>query len=535
MYHCQLTVHVVSPDDRLAQALRRAPVPQRFTCRIEAFSAADGASLTGADILVLDLPGLDPSPILSRLAPEAQVILCVPAGEMAAAQETFGLRCAGLWLSPVPPAFAADRFGRLLEERRLRKDLRLTQAYLDTAIDSIPDLVWFKDLRGSHEKVNNAFCQAVGKTKRDIQGRGHYYIWDLEPDDYAAGEYVCLETEEEVLRRKETCLFDEKVLSKHGLRQFKTYKSPIFDDTGELLGTVGIAHDVTDLENVCTELEILLNSIPFAILVILDQGTVIDVNDKFTEYFSTPRGDILGQSYQAWKERALSGLKPLDAKGYSEVRQTTGDGAERILEIHEEPIFDIFETQVGQLCICRDVTVERNLEEQILHNSNTDFLTGLYNRRWFYDYVGKNRADQRVSLIYVDLDQFKLVNDTYGHNAGDQALILAARVLKEGFPDGSITRLGGDEFLITLLGPYELSDLQARSELLLRRMERAFQSSPQLRILSASIGIAQTDDPSVKLDTLIQQSDQALYTAKQQGRARCHVYRDEAGRGPRSS
>ena len=135
----------------------------------------------------------------------------------------------------------------------------------------------------------------------------------------------------------------------------------------------------------------------------------------------------------------------------------------------------------------------------------------------------------------MDLDQFKLVNDTYGHNAGDQALILAARVLKEGFPDGSITRLGGDEFLITLLGPYELSDLQARSERLLRQMEHAFQASPQLRILSASIGIAQTDDPSVKLDTLIQQSDQALYTAKQQGRARCHAYRDEAGRGPRSS
>lgn len=116
------------------------------------------------------------------------------------------------------------------------------------AIDSVPDLIWFKDVRGAHLKVNNAFCSAVGKTKNDVQGRGHYYIWDLKQEEYEQGEYVCLETEEIVLREKKTRAFDEKVKSKHGLRQFKTYKSPIFDEDHQVVGTVGIAHDVTDLK-----------------------------------------------------------------------------------------------------------------------------------------------------------------------------------------------------------------------------------------------------------------------------------------------
>ena len=94
-----------------------------------------------------------------------------------------------------------------MRDLRTQRDGYIAQSCLDTVIDSIPDLVWFKDVRGSHEKVNEAFCRAVGKTKENIRGRGHYYIWDMTPKDYAAGEYVCLESEEEVIRKnRPACL-----------------------------------------------------------------------------------------------------------------------------------------------------------------------------------------------------------------------------------------------------------------------------------------------------------------------------------------
>lgn len=523
MYHCNLVVHIVNGDAQLAGALGGVCPPENFSLQIETLSGADEQSLSGCDVLVLCLADGSTLELLSQIPKTTQVILCTDAKTLALAQARVGVNCADFWLSPVSSQYAAARFSWLLDNFKMRKDLWQTQTYLDTAIDSIPDLVWFKDRRGSHVKVNNAFCHAVGKTKENIQGRGHYYIWDLKPEEYAEGEYICLESEEEVLRKRETLLFDEKVKSKHGLRQFKTYKSPIFDENGDVLGTVGIAHDVTDLENVCTELEILLNSIPFAILVKNDLDVIINVNGKFTEYFNTPREAIVGQDYAVWRGEALKDIREPDNGGDIEAVVTVGK-TQRILQLHEDPIFDIFESQVGQICIFRDVTMEQNLKQQILHNSNTDFLTGLYNRRYFYEYIAKKRGSQQVSLIYVDLDYFKQVNDTYGHSEGDRALILAARVLKECFPENFITRLGGDEFLVTLMGPWETDALKARADMLMKQMGEAFHAIPQLSSMSVSIGIAQTDDPSVKIDTLLWQSDCALYWAKEHGRSRCHVY-----------
>ena len=95
-------------------------------------------------------------------------------------------------------------------EHQAEKDKRFVSTAFDGAIDSVPDLIWFKDVRGAHLKVNNAFCSAVGKTKNDVQGRGHYYIWDLKQEEYEQGEYVCLEMEEIVLRDRKTRAFRRK-------------------------------------------------------------------------------------------------------------------------------------------------------------------------------------------------------------------------------------------------------------------------------------------------------------------------------------
>ena len=126
-----------------------------------------------------------------------------------------------LWIRPCTEAFVAFRLHRLFEHIKIIKDCHLAQRYLDTGINSIPSLIWFKDIRGAHLKVNDSFCRAVGKTKADVEGRGHYYIWDMKKEEYEQGEYICLESEEIVLQEKKTCIFDEKVKTKHGMRQFE--------------------------------------------------------------------------------------------------------------------------------------------------------------------------------------------------------------------------------------------------------------------------------------------------------------------------
>lgn len=522
MYHYRLNIHIISDDFSLESQLKKVPPVEGFDHWICTFDQAP-MGLKDCDILIIEQCGQNLKTIISNASETAKIILCGEGLHLADIEDCLLEKCHSLWIKPYSERLAVSRFKKVLSQIKTEKDLFLTETYLDTVLDSIPDLIWFKDIRGSHLKVNEAFCQAVGKVKSDVQGRGHYYIWDLEPDEYADGEYVCLETEEEVLRRKETCLFDEKVKSKKGLRQFKTYKSPIFDENRELIGTVGVAHDITDLENVTAELEIVLRSIPFAVLIKNSDNIIINCNDRFYEYFTTDIEHTIGKDFVQWKQQAFDSIGDTDHEGDFEGRIHL-DGEDRIVEIHEEPIYDIFNNLAGWLYICRDVTVERHLKQQIVNKSNTDFLTGLHNRRYFYEYVSQYRADQRVTLIYLDLDHFKQVNDTYGHQAGDQALILTAQIMENCFQDAFIARLGGDEFLITLLGVYTIQDAEQRSLKMQRQMHEAFEKNQRFHGLSVSIGIAQTEDPSENIDVLMQKSDIALYQAKENGRACCCTF-----------
>ena len=104
----------------------------------------------------------------------------------------------------------------------------------------MPNLIWFKDKDGIHEKVNDSFCKTVHKTKRQVEGRGHAYIWDVEHDDPA-----CIESEREVMRRMETCIAEEIVQTKEGTMLLTTYKSPLYDLDGSVMGTVGVGIDIT--------------------------------------------------------------------------------------------------------------------------------------------------------------------------------------------------------------------------------------------------------------------------------------------------
>ncbi|MFQ9366582.1 MAG: diguanylate cyclase domain-containing protein, partial [Bilophila wadsworthia] len=107
---------------------------------------------------------------------------------------------------------------------------------------------------------------------------------------------------------------------------------------------------------------------------------------------------------------------------------------------------------------------------------------------------------------------------------GDGALELVARLMREAFPGDFIVRLGGDEFLICLVGERSLAFLEEKANRLLQSLLEAFQVSDYLRVMSASIGIASSADPGTKLDDLVRQSDIAMYAAKQSGKSRCCVY-----------
>ncbi|MGL4790181.1 MAG: PAS domain S-box protein, partial [Anaerotignaceae bacterium] len=287
----------------------------------------------------------------------------------------------------------------LLEQRikyavdvaREKMDLYLTENYLNTLIDGLPDLVWVKNAKGAHLKVNNSFCRAVGKTKEQIFYRGHNYIWDLTEAEYEQGEYICLESEDETINRRQTCTFNEIVKTKAGLRNFQTDKIPIFHtETGVVIGTVGIARDVTDVNNVINQQNEFFNSIPIGLVVCNEENKIINSNKRAAEIFGISTLDLCNLEYEELRSKYFSKIEVGRKENHEEVEIGSVENT-HIYEVATGEIKDIFKNSRGHYYIFHEVTAERQYQKQLFRHASTDSLTGLLNRKYFYNEIDEER------------------------------------------------------------------------------------------------------------------------------------------------
>lgn len=526
MYQCYLGIITVSSSRRLAEIIRTAALPEDCSAAVieqteltEEIDSRDSAVVfDGIDALKKNA---------AHLGAHTRTVVVIRPGS-AAVTDDITDRADDIWVIPSEGADGLVKFyaEKLISDMKTAYDYRLQTICMTTAFDSIPDLVWFKDVRGTHLMVNNGFCKAVDKTKEQIYKQGHYYIWDIPEEEYVKGDYVCLESEDIVIRARQTRVFDEKVKTKSGMRQFITYKSPLIDADGRIFGTCGVANDVTMQHNLNSELEVILDSMPFAILIENENGNVIAKNTRFDEFFPEYY-TIVGKNSAEWKEKALKG-NPND----NEVSVKVG-GEEYFLISTERPIFSIFHEKIGSAIILTDVTKQTKSREQNILSANTDFLTGLYNRRMLFAHLELHKCSPHMAMITLDLDNFKTVNDTYGHHAGDRALIDTARLLRDCFKGDFIARLGGDEFLVVITR--ECSEEQVLNETrhFLEALKNHFDNKEEFSVMTASAGIAAytiTDEKGENehnFENLMKCSDSALYDAKHSGKNMCCVYKWE--------
>ncbi|UYN99862.1 MAG: diguanylate cyclase [Devosia sp.] len=170
----------------------------------------------------------------------------------------------------------------------------------------------------------------------------------------------------------------------------------------------------------------------------------------------------------------------------------------------------------------------RHVHESLRHSANHDLLTGLLNRAAFFDSARSIFADIErrypVSVLMVDIDHFKAINDTYGHATGDEALVTAANALRGNLREGDVVaRIGGEEFAIILPGVNLIGALATAERLRIAVQTRSINSpgNPPLR-MTVSIGVAESNEAS-SLEALMSEADAALYVAKNSGRNRVAV------------
>ncbi len=322
------------------------------------------------------------------------------------------------------------------------------------------------------------------------------------------------------MEARKTCLFDENVKTKRGMRLFKTYKSPLIDVDEEIFGTCGFAHDVTELQNISKELSIVLNSLPFAVVIEDPKGMALSVNPEFLRYFPDEElGE--GQSFADWKKQLLAEQSVRDGESIEIEVERGGDKI--VLMYHEAPIIDVFGEVLGKIDIFQDITIEKKFGEQTLYAATTDFLTDLNNRRSLFRYLDEKKNCRQMTMITLDLDNFKQVNDMYGHQEGDRALVETSRLLKECFPEDFIARLGGDEFIIVQNRQITEEELQKEVLHMMDTMHAYYMSDAEFGRMTVSAGAAfSVIDAGMEhdIENLMQRSDKALYEAKESGKAK---------------
>ncbi|AFZ53841.1 putative bifunctional diguanylate cyclase/phosphodiesterase [Cyanobacterium aponinum] len=266
---------------------------------------------------------------------------------------------------------------------------------------------------------------------------------------------------------------------------------------------------------------------------------IVFVNKAFTKMTGYQESEIIGKT-----PRILQGpntdrtifreLKNNLRKGkvfFGEAINYRKDGTEFYNQWHIEPIYNSEGKLTHYLAIQRDVTEKKEAEKKLIYDAFHDSLTGLYNRGWFLNELHKSLIkanqcqDSMFALLFLDLDGFKLINDTLGHSVGDVFLQeVAQRIKKSIRPQDKLARLGGDEFTIIIENVNDLSIVSKIADRIQFNLQKPLTLGSQEVFTSCSIGIALSNLGYETQEEMLRDADLAMYRAKSLGKSRSAIF-----------
>jgi diguanylate cyclase (GGDEF)-like protein len=284
-----------------------------------------------------------------------------------------------------------------------------------------------------------------------------------------------------------------------------------------------------------------LNNMPHGLCMFRADGRLAVVNHRFSAMMNlcddlVHRGagapEIIAACVGAGSLSAASGRMILSEIGNSQAKDIittdTGAASGRSVAWTFQPM-----AGGGTVVLVEDITERKNAEARISRLARYDELTALPNRVNFRDEIERllaisHSAERLSALLFVDLDQFKQVNDTLGHPCGDQLLCAVADRLREMLrPEDFVARFGGDEFVVFQQNILSNEDAAGLARRIVDRLSERYKIDNHLVEIGASVGIAMTLPAGISADTLLKNADMALYRAKADGRGTFCFFRDE--------
>ena len=425
--------------------------------------------------------------------------------------------------------------------QRSERALRHKQAELDAVLRQVPAGVARLDREGRYRYVNEQMARMLGLSMSQIVGRTFEEV--VAPERRAEVSYRWARA-----MTGQLTSYEGQMRGSEGEPLYSSVSiAPERAPDGHITGVIAVAIDTTDLHTLQKQLMNSMHEVSdlktaldaHAIVAITDaRGVITSVNDRFCQISQYEREELIGQTHRVIN----SGHHPVSffhelwrtiasGKVWSgEICNRAKDGSIYWVHTTIVPYLDENGRPQRYVAIRADITERKRVELQVQQMAYQDALTGLPNRRVLMDRMEQSlavsvRSGQYGALLFLDLDHFKEVNDSLGHDVGDELLKLVAQRLREGVRQSdTVARLGGDEFVVLLpdLGGAEIeATTQAGllGEEILRVLSEPYNLGSVEINSTPSIGVVMYQGQRQSAEELLKQADIALYQAKDAGRA----------------
>ncbi len=417
------------------------------------------------------------------------------------------------------------------ERRAMEYALRQSEERLRRLVNNAPVILFALDREGIFTHAEGKGLEALNMMPGEAVERS---VWEISRDDPAVLALVGRALAGEAFT----------ATAEAGGLTFEVQFAPRFDSGGNRVGTIGVATDVTEKRRAEQALQtselryrnLFEKNLAGVYRMALD-GRILDCNDSFAHIFGyTSREEVL--NCPAWdfhltaadRNAFLVRLQERQTLTNYEICLRRRDGG--LVWVLEN--CSLTSAAEGKLSLIEgtliDITERKRAEEQVQHLAFHDTLTGLPNRLLFNDRLTMaiaqaHRTPRKVTVLFLDLDRFKVINDSLGHSVGDRLLCLVAERLRGCVREtDTVARLGGDEFTILVAGIVAEEDAAKVAQKILEALRLPFRVGERELFVTASMGVALYPTDGEEADTLVRNADTAMYRAKDQGRDNAQLY-----------
>ena len=429
----------------------------------------------------------------------------------------------------------------ITERKRTEEALKRSEKEYRELFENANDLIYTHDLKGDFTSLNRAGEKITGYTREEALTMN---VADVVAPEYLTGARQMIADK---LATGSSTSYELQITAKNGKRVSLELSTRLIVEDGRAVAVQGIGRDITarkeaesTLHNAISLFASTFESTADGIIVINDKQQVTAYNQKFVDIWKVPSAIILTKDALKFAEFVSSQVNEPEKfianleRLYSDPLMVSTDIIElrdgRIFERYSQPQF-MEGKPVGRVCCFRDVTKRERAEEKLRHYALHDTLTNLPNRVEFMNHLSQaidrkdaNPANQ-FAVLFLDLDRFKIINDSLGHVVGDKFLIAIAERLRTCVRPGDVVaRLGGDEFTILLNRTGELEEVAKVAERLQVQLAEPFKIDNYEVFTTASIGIIVADELPREPDDFLRDADTAMYRAKEAGKARYEIF-----------